>query len=392
MRLASAHGLSERDGHGLAGFIEAEGCFRITPNNRGTTWSCSFSLAQRDDEIDLLRDLQRVTGIGRLSRRAGQGNSHPQVTWSVASKRECSELGALLRRFPLRGRKRIEAAIWCTAVEFWASEAYSRRDPCVDERLRAFRAAIRGARRYDNWAAVPPALIDRDDETFRAYFGGFFSGDGHLQLRRTSALATIHLRADDVSLLRGFADAFGVGQVDELVSWGRNPTAVWRVARRQELRRLSSLLADSQLRGRKRRELEAWSIGAEELCRATESGRRPDAGTMADAIEMLRAARAYRPPENARSEADPSDGRAAYVEVLRRWARSTPGTLTCSAYARDRRSHDGWPQRETISRAFGGWGNALRAAGIESDSIPPRSRAVMGQRAARPARNRPAIE
>lgn len=45
--VAQAPGLSDVDGHALAGFIEAEGCFTITPNNGGRNWKCAMSLVQR---------------------------------------------------------------------------------------------------------------------------------------------------------------------------------------------------------------------------------------------------------------------------------------------------------------------------------------------------------
>jgi hypothetical protein len=44
--LAAAPGLSEADGHALAGFVDAKGSFGIRPNNSGTTWTCSFARAE----------------------------------------------------------------------------------------------------------------------------------------------------------------------------------------------------------------------------------------------------------------------------------------------------------------------------------------------------------
>lgn len=64
--LAAAQGVDDVDGHALAGFIEAEGSFSIVPNNGGRSWLCGMSLNQRADDADVLCDIVRVTGLGRL--------------------------------------------------------------------------------------------------------------------------------------------------------------------------------------------------------------------------------------------------------------------------------------------------------------------------------------
>jgi hypothetical protein len=46
-RLGAAQGLSDADGHALAGFLDAEGSFAISPNNGGRTWICQMSAALR---------------------------------------------------------------------------------------------------------------------------------------------------------------------------------------------------------------------------------------------------------------------------------------------------------------------------------------------------------
>jgi hypothetical protein len=123
-RIATAQGLSSGDGHALAGFVDAEGCFQIRPNNRGRTWSCRMSVALRLDDADVLTDLCRVVGLGRISMKSAQGTSQPQACWNVASKRECAELTRILRTFPLRARKRHDFEIWARAVDRWVANPY----------------------------------------------------------------------------------------------------------------------------------------------------------------------------------------------------------------------------------------------------------------------------
>src|SRR4051795_4247609 len=94
-RIAAAEGLADADAHALAGFLDAEGCFQIRPNNRGRTWSCHMTVAVRDDDADVLTDLCRVPGLGRLAMKPAQGGSRPQACWTIAAKRECAELARI---------------------------------------------------------------------------------------------------------------------------------------------------------------------------------------------------------------------------------------------------------------------------------------------------------
>jgi hypothetical protein len=126
-RLTAAQGVSDSDGHALAGFLDAEGTFAINENNGGRNWSCQMSAALRLDDEDCLLDLQRCTGLGRVFRTRAKRTSRPQATWSIASKRECAQLAAILRRFPLRARKRRDFEIWARAVDRWSAVSYDAR-------------------------------------------------------------------------------------------------------------------------------------------------------------------------------------------------------------------------------------------------------------------------
>jgi len=90
----------------------------------------------------------------------------------------------------------------------------------------------------------------------------------------------------------------------------------------------------------------------------------------------LRAIRAYAyrdPPQvNGRSH-DMSEARSAYAAVLHECAARLDGSLTCTAYNHLRRRHPHWPTRNTIAFAFGGWAEAVRAAGL-GDRLSARAR------------------
>jgi MarR family transcriptional regulator for hemolysin len=366
-RLASAQGLSESDGHALAGFVDAEACFSIHANNGGRTWNCAMSLAVRRDDGDVVEDLCRSTGLGHVSRKRAHRTSRPQAVWTVASKRECAELARVLRGFPLRARKRHDFDIWARAVDRWSAVLYDAHgDPAFHAAMARDAELIRSVRRYVN---RPPPALDGRDEALVAYLGGFFSGEGCFQLSRLQPRAVIKLRRDDRSILELFASRFEIGSVRDRPAYGnKNPSVTWLVCATGDLARAICLFDAAQLRGRKRREFEVWRQAAHERACARPARRRWDRGRVEGVAERLRALRPYRHPNDGapttRAHAE-HDARSAYANVLRAFADGSPsGALTCTAYARARENHPEWPNRNTITLAFGGWAEALRGAGL----------------------------
>src|SRR4051812_30946628 len=240
-RIAAAEGLADADGHALAGFLDAEGCFQIRPNNRERTWNCDMTVAVRDDDAQLLTDLCRVTGLGRVAAKPAQGTSCPQTRWTIASKRECAELARILRAFPLRARKRRDFEIWARAVDRWASVPYdARASGSFHAEMADDAGALRLVRRYVN--SPPPALdgpsaaLDGPSADVLAYLGGFFSGEGCFGLSGLRPRAVIKLRADDRGILELFAERFGIGTVRDHPPYGNpNPCVTWLVCAGDEM-------------------------------------------------------------------------------------------------------------------------------------------------------------
>jgi LAGLIDADG DNA endonuclease family protein len=357
-RVAGAQGVDDVDGHALAGFIEAEASFDIRPNNGGRSWLCGMTLTQRADDADMLMDIVRVTGLGRLHQRPAQRSSRPQVCWSVRSKLECRHIVRLLERYPLRGRKRREFATWASAVSEWTESLYGAGSAESQQRLGAYAAELRDLRRYVDRREDPHPSQRRADGLL-AFLGGFFTGEGSFGLDG-KAVACIHVRADDAGLLQTFQQYFDLGRVSLLTPSNANPSVRWTICRRAELPRVIALLDAASLRGRKRREFQAWRIGAAEYAR----GRGRSNEAVAQARAALHEARAYVEPEIALP--DPVSGQTAYLAVLRAVADEADGELTSTVYARARERHPEWPNRNTIAGAFGGWARALEAAGLGS--------------------------
>jgi hypothetical protein len=144
-----------------------------------------------------------------------------------------------------------------------------------------------------------------------------------------------------------------------------NPSVRWSICRRAELPRAIAMFDAAVLRGRKRREFEAWRLGAEQYAR----GRDRDEDVITAAAEALARARAYED----RAVVLPTQGPATetYVGVLRAFADEvSEGRLTCTAYTHARASHPEWPTRNTLALAFGSWEQALGAAGLGARASP----------------------
>jgi hypothetical protein len=177
----------------------------------------------------------------------------------------------------------------------------------------------------------------------------------------------IKLRGDDRGILELFAERFGLGTVRDRQPYGnRHPSVTWLICAGDELGAAVRLFEAATLRGRKRREFEAWRDAAEERVWARIGPRRPDRARLEDAGDRLAALRTYRPAPTPMATIAPARAaRQAYLEVLRAFAGEVPDSrLTCTAYAHARASHPEWPTRNTLALAFGTWQQALDAAGL----------------------------
>src|SRR4051812_5208842 len=221
--------LQRHDGHFLAGFIEAEGCFEIRQNNGGVNWSCVFTLVQRDDDTELLLQLCELTGLGSVGKVRATGNSKPQGVWSIRGQRDCLGLAQLLDAFPLRGRKRRELAVWAAAAR-----QLNRTVPAAG--LPQLAADLRVLKRYVNPVGKNPPGGQSLDDNLVAWLGGCFTGEGHLSLHRSRARVVVRLRDDDRPLLEELHAATGLGRLYSCPRAGRTcPSVAWVIYRQDQL-------------------------------------------------------------------------------------------------------------------------------------------------------------
>ena len=221
------------------------------------------------------------------------------------------------------------------------------------------------------------------DQYAANYFAGFFSGEGCFGLARRKARFVIKLRRDDRPLLDAFCRDFAIGSVVDVAAiepW--SPAAVWHVTGARDVLKGIGLFESVPLLGRKARQYRAWRPGAQAIAEAIIDRSPLNEQLVEGARRALAHATAYRPPGTAlRTDSGLSAARTAYLDVLRQWADSVDGPLSCTAYSSVRRSeHPDWPKRETISEAFGSWYGALRSAGLAARAArrrptrPPRVR------------------
>jgi LAGLIDADG endonuclease len=372
-RLAASPGLSDAEAHTLAGFLDAESHLAVIPNNGGATWRCECSVNLRDDDREILISYRDKLGLGHLTQIAARNGSRPQVLWKISSKIECQALAEVLDEHPLRGRKRREYEIWREASMVWASR---RRGPGPAGRVRL--AQLAGYLLAERAYSDPPqdaVLPDMTDAYAPSYFAGFFSGEGSFRLARRHARFVIKLRRDDRPLLDAFCRDFDIGSVVDVAAiepW--SPAAVWHVIGARDVLKGIELFESAPLLGRKARQYRAWRPGAQAIAEAIIGQGPLDALLVDESRRALAHATAYRPPRTPlRTDPGLSAARSAYLQVLRQWANSVDGPLSCGAYASARRGeHPDWPKRETIAEAFGSWYDALGAAGFAARAARPR--------------------
>lgn len=112
--------ISDSFGHWLAGFVAGEGSFNIQKNGRGAYY-CSFRLALHAEDIEILYEIQRRTGLGQTWEGHPPSQKGPRALWTVQAKAECLALVGVFERFPLRAKKQRDFLIWAKAVRAWQS-------------------------------------------------------------------------------------------------------------------------------------------------------------------------------------------------------------------------------------------------------------------------------
>jgi hypothetical protein len=175
----------------------------------------------------------------------------------------------------------------------------------------------------------------------------------------------MHLRGDDRGLLELLQSTTGLGAVyDHVPSKPLNRSSSWVVSAASELDRLLDLLRRAQLHGRKRDEMEAWSLAVDEIARAKRVAARPREALVRLSASRLGALREYRAPTRPPLQLPSRDLRAESIRALTAWSAESDGPLSCTGYSAWRRGCPRHPPRNAIAKTFGTCHAAMQAAGL----------------------------
>lgn len=118
-------------GNWFAGFVDGEGCFTVricTAKKPGglPDIEAAFSIILRKDDLPILQECQRRTGVGRISLYGVITNrqgirSNPRARWEVRRHPQCMKIVEMLDRHPLRAKKSRDFVIWREIILHLAS-------------------------------------------------------------------------------------------------------------------------------------------------------------------------------------------------------------------------------------------------------------------------------
>ncbi len=285
----------------LAGFIEGEGCFSITHQTRGP-YGCKLAVCVRDDDAALLRELKRATALGTLRPVKARAGSRAQVTWVIQAKADCLRLVELLDRYPLRGRKSRDYAIWRAAACWWIGVDPAARPSGRDwAPMEYLKLRLHECKRYQPSRSAP---IDSGPQGLTAewssYLSGFATAEGcfsisHSAAARFQPVFQLKVRRDDMALLSELRDRTECGRIYQQSGWNRSsPSTSWMVFSQRDLGHLCRVFDRFPPRGRKRREYEIWREAVHEYAKA--GPRAPIHERLRELRSQLAEERAYSPP------------------------------------------------------------------------------------------------
>jgi len=104
----------------FAGFAAGEGSFTIVKQTyggaRGGNWRAQFAISLRDDDLEILLEIQEKLRMGTITRKAVSGGSNPCAQFTVCRIDDNIRLVEVFERYPLRAKKQRDFEIWKRAV------------------------------------------------------------------------------------------------------------------------------------------------------------------------------------------------------------------------------------------------------------------------------------
>lgn len=119
------------NGDWLAGFIDGEGSFNIS--HHGGNYQPRFSLKLRDDDSNILKDIQIFVGTGTLraskcsptNSKYYSPNAKNQFRYDITGSNN-TKLVSILDQFPLKSKKLRDYKFWKEAVGIYSESLFNR--------------------------------------------------------------------------------------------------------------------------------------------------------------------------------------------------------------------------------------------------------------------------
>jgi len=154
-----------RNNSWLSGFTDGDGCFTITKQKSGMSFSLLFTIGQRDDHSTALLLLYREFG-GRLNwkeSRIGTKNDKPQMSWVVSKKDDILGLIEYFDKYPPIVKEE-QYLLWREAALCYYEGLTGRNRRSVPFRvifkMEAYRTKLARLRKYNLDRAIGLADID----------------------------------------------------------------------------------------------------------------------------------------------------------------------------------------------------------------------------------------
>lgn len=101
----------------FAGFVAGEGCFKMAQRQGQYHWRTDLVIALRDDDLDILLEIQERLGIGTISHSLHSGGERKTAArWEAGGLSNSYKLVTILDTHPLRARKQKDYLVWREAV------------------------------------------------------------------------------------------------------------------------------------------------------------------------------------------------------------------------------------------------------------------------------------
>jgi hypothetical protein len=254
--------ITDKFGYWLSGLIDAEGTFLIYRHHG--TYQCSFSINLRDDDYKVLDIIQRVVGLGKLqhepARKAkGREGANPQIKWKISSKEELTLFRNMMRKYPLRAKRKRDFEIWSNALDEWNKiKNYQGRSKTFKNdwsKIESLYLELRKIRHYTTTNIVPS---NSPNEGFYHWLTGLIEGEGNFMIRYHKkanhliykCIFMLNIRSDDRAIMEEIVKRTGIGMLfnnDRPDLRNSSPRLRWYIRNKAEANALRDMILDHKM-------------------------------------------------------------------------------------------------------------------------------------------------